>query len=384
MGPLDGYLILELASIGPAPFCAMMLADMGADVIRVDRASGAGEESWNQPALDVLNRGRRSISINLKHSEGVATLLQMVERADGMIEGYRPGVAERLGVGPDVCRDRNPKLVYGRMTGWGQTGPLATTAGHDINYIALAGALYPIGRADGPPPPPLNLVGDFGGGGMMLAFGMVCALLEMKGSGRGQVVDAAMLDGAALLTTMIYGWQAMEEWNQERGANLLDGGAPFYDTYETSDGRFVAVGSLESRFYSELLDRLGLVESDLPAQMDRASWPQMKQFFADTFRTKTRQEWCDLLEGTDVCFAPVLTLAEAPLHSHNVERGVFTTVAGLVQPAPAPRFDRSRVRAERPPPLPGQHTREILADFGYSESERATLLAVGAVREAVI
>ncbi|HUQ39090.1 MAG TPA: CaiB/BaiF CoA-transferase family protein [Acidimicrobiales bacterium] len=379
-GPLEGIRIIEVAGIGPGPFAAMLLSDMGAEVLRVDRAGSVRGGSADNPPIDLLNRGRRSVGIDLKHPDGVATLLALVEKADGLIEGFRPGVAERLGIGPDECLARNPRLVYGRMTGWGQEGPYALAAGHDINYIALAGALDPIGRAGQPPTPPLNLVGDFGGGALFLAFGVVCALLEARTSGEGQVVDAAMVDGSALLTTMFHSMTAMGFWNAERGTNLLDTGAHFYDVYETSDAKFVSIGSIEPQFYAELQRLAGLEGDDLPHQMDRSQWPAMKERVAAIFRTKTRDEWCALMEGTDVCFAPVLSLTEAPQHPHNVSRATFTEVAGVVQPAPAPRFSRTPGAISRPPSHPGQHTDEVLADWGLAADDVAKLRDAGAVR----
>ena len=363
-GPLHGLRVVEVAGIGPGPFCAMMLADMGADVIRVDRPSGPPPDADAPPPADVLNRGRRSIAVDLKTDEGVEVVLALAERADGLVEGFRPGVAERLGIGPEPCQARNPRLVYGRMTGWGQTGPYAPAAGHDVNYIALAGALWPIGRRDHPPVPPLNLVGDFGGGGMLLAFGMMCAIFEAQRSGRGQVVDAAMVDGAAVLTTMLHGFRAMGEWVDEREANLLDGGAHFYGVYETADGGYVSIGSIEPQFYAELLRRLGLGGEALPAQDDRAAWPALRARLEQVFRSRTRAEWCRLLEGTDVCFAPVLSLEEAPRHPHNTARGTFVEIAGVTQPAPAPRFSHTPAAVPGPPAHPGQHTAEILEELG--------------------
>ncbi|MBI2709029.1 MAG: CoA transferase [Actinobacteria bacterium] len=383
MGPLAGIRVIEIAGIGPGPFCAMVLADLGAEVVRVDRAasvtgSGAGADA--PPPADVMNRGRRSIGVDLKHPDGVATVLRLVESADALIEGFRPGVMERLRLGPDACHERNPRLVYGRMTGWGQDGPYAAAAGHDINYIALAGALDPIGRRGEAPVPPLNLVGDFGGGGMLLALGVCAALVEAGRSGQGQVVDAAMVDGAALLTTMFHAFRAMGIWHDERGTNLLDTGAHFYDVYECADGRYVSIGSIEPQFYAELLRLTGLEGTDLPWQMDRAQWPAMKEHLAGVFRTKTRDEWCALMEGSDVCFAPVLSLAEAPSHPHNVHRGTFTEVAGVVQPAPAPRFDRTPAGIGAPPPHAGQHTDEVLAAWaGLDGDDIAKLRESGAV-----
>jgi alpha-methylacyl-CoA racemase len=378
-GPLTGTKVVEIAGIGPGPFAAMLLADMGAEVIRVDRAKAVRGGDPAQPSWDLLNRGRRSVGVDLKHPDGVEAVLRLVEQADALIEGFRPGVAERLGIGPDQCQARNPKLVYGRMTGWGQDGPYATTAGHDINYIALAGALDPIGRAGGPPVPPLNLVGDFGGGAMFLAFGVVCGLLEAQRSGQGQVVDAAMVDGAAVLTTMFHAFRSIGMWSDDRGTNLLDTGAHFYDVYECADGKFVSIGSIEPQFYAELRRLAGLDESEWDAQMDRDQWPSLKQKLAGVFKARTRDEWCQLMEGTDVCFAPVLGLGEAPHHPHNQARGTFVEVAGTVQPAPAPRFSRTAPEISAPPAWPGQHTDEALADWGFSDAELAQLHEAGAI-----
>ena len=376
MGPLAGIKIIEIAGIGPGPYGAMLLADLGADVIRVDRSSrvGAmGPGDPNNPPADLLARGRRSVAVDLKHPDGVATVLDLVAGADALIEGFRPGVMERLGLGPDVCLDRNPKLVYGRMTGWGQEGPYAAAAGHDINYIALAGALEPLGRAGQQPTPPINLVGDFGGGGMLLAFGICAALLEAGRSGTGQVVDAAMVDGAASLMTMTWSFKHMGIWEDERGTNMLDTGAHFYDTYETADGKYVSIGSIEPQFYAELLRLTGLEGEDLPNQMDKTAWPELKERLASIFGTKTRDEWCEIMEHTDVCFAPVLAMDEAPHHPHILERRTFTEVAGLVQPAPAPRFSRTPGAIERPPSHAGQHTDEVLAEWGLAPERIAAL-----------
>jgi len=378
-GPLSGVRVIEIAGIGPGPFAAMMLSDMGAEVIRVDRAQSVRGGDPDRPPMDVLNRGRRSIGVDLKHPDGVQTVLRLVERADALIEGFRPGVAERLGIGPEDCMARNPALVYGRMTGWGQDGPYAPTAGHDINYIALAGALDPIGRAGAAPVPPLNLVGDFGGGGMLLAFGVVCALLSARSSGEGQVVDAAMVDGAAVLMALFHGLSAMGLWSEERGTNLLDTGAHFYDVYECADGKYVSIGSIEPQFYAELLRLTGLADAELPHQMDRSQWPAMKERLAEVFRAKTREEWCRLMEGTDVCFAPVLSITEAYDHPHNRQRQTFVEVAGVRQPAPAPRFSRTGVEVAGPPAHAGQHTDAVLADFGFGEEEIAKLRQAGAV-----
>ncbi|HLM62732.1 MAG TPA: CaiB/BaiF CoA-transferase family protein [Acidimicrobiales bacterium] len=379
MGPLAGLTVVEIAGIGPGPYCGMMLADMGADVIRVDRAQNVSGGDPALPPADLLARGRRSIGVDLKSPEGVEVVLALVEMADALLEGFRPGVAERLGIGPDECLARNPRLVYGRMTGWGQDGSYAQAAGHDINYIALAGALDPIGRRGEAPVPPLNLVGDFGGGGMLLAFGIACGLVEAQRSGQGQVIDAAMVDGAASLMTMTHAMRAMGIWEDERGTNMLDTGAHFYDVYETADGRYVSIGSIEPQFYAELLRLTGLEGEELPWQHDRSQWPALKERFAVLFRTKTRDEWCEIMEGTDVCFAPVLTIPEATHHPHNVERGTFVEVAGITQPGPAPRFSRTPGAIGAPPPHAGQHTDDVLADAGFDAERIAKLRASGAI-----
>jgi len=379
-GPLQGIRVIEIAGIGPGPFAAMMLADMGADVIRVDRAAVVKDEIPTGPSLDLLARGRRSVGVNLKHPEGVETVLRLVERADVLQEGFRPGVMERLGLGPEACLARNRRLVYGRMTGWGQEGPLSHAAGHDINYIAQAGGLGMIGRKGEPPIPPLNLVGDFGGGGMYLVFGILCALLERERSGRGQVVDAAMVDGAASLTTMFYMFQEMGVWNSERGTNMLDTGAHFYEVYETSDGEYVSIGSIEPQFYAELLEKTGLAGEDLPRQMERSGWEPLKGRLREIFKRKTRAEWCEIMEGSDVCFAPVLSAREAIAHPANRARGVFVEVEGTAQPGPAPRFSRTKPEIRSGPPHPGQHTGEVLADWGISREEIAKLRDSGAVK----
>jgi alpha-methylacyl-CoA racemase len=379
MGPLAGITVVEIAGIGPGPFCAMMLADMGAEVIRVDRAENvAGGDPANPPA-DLNNRGRRSIGVDLKNPDGVAVVLDLVEQADALIEGFRPGVAERLGIGPDACLARNPELVYGRMTGWGQDGPLAGAAGHDINYIALAGALDPIGRRGEAPVPPLNLIGDYGGGGMLLAFGVVCGVLEAQRSGQGQVVDTAMVDGAAVLMTMTHALRAMGIWDDERGTNMLDTGAHFYNVYETADGKYVSIGSIEPQFYAELLRLTGLEGEELPWQHDRVQWPALKERLAAIFKTKTRDEWSVLMEGTDVCFAPVLSIPEAIEHPHNVDRRTFVEVAGIRQPGPAPRFSRTAPEIATPPPHAGQHTDEILVAAGFDADRIAKLREAGAI-----
>jgi alpha-methylacyl-CoA racemase len=377
MGPLSGVKILEVAGIGPGPFAAMMLADMGADVLRLDRSGSVGRATG--PSREILNRGRRSVAVDLKNPEGIETVLRLVEEADALIEGFRPGVMERLGLGPEVCMARNPRLVFGRMTGFGQDGPMAQAAGHDINYIALAGTLEAIGRAGERPYAPLNLVGDFGGGGMLLAFGVLCALLERNQSGAGQVVDAAMVDGAAVLMTMMHGMQAVGFWNEERGTNLLDSAAHFYDVYETKDGKYISLGSIEPQFYAELLRLTGLDAADLPPQMDRSRWPELKVKIMEIFKSKTRDEWCEIMEGTDVCFAPVLSMKEAPTHPHNVHRSTFVENAGIVQPAPAPRFSRTPAEIQRPPANPGEHTSEALADWGFSNEDVRKLRASKAI-----
>jgi alpha-methylacyl-CoA racemase len=374
-GPLAGFRIIEVSGIGPGPFGAMMLSDMGAEMIRVERP---GATMWEDPSMDLLNRGRRCITIDLKQRSGVETLLRLVETYDGLLEGFRPGVMERLGLGPDVCLERNPGLVYGRMTGWGQTGPLAKAAGHDINYIALAGALHPIGRRGEPPTVPLNLVGDFGGGGLILAYGVVCALLERSRSGKGQVVDAAMVDGAATLMTIFHATQQLGFWSDERGTNIIDSGSHFYDSYETKDGKWISIGSFEPQFYALLLEKLGLDAEEFP-QMDQEQWPALKQRVGDLFLQRTRDDWCKLLEGTDVCFAPVLKIGEAREHPHNTARGTFVKINGVGQPRPAPRFDRTDSEISRPPAYPGEHTEEILSEAGWTSDEIADLKQQGAI-----
>jgi len=378
VGPLTGTRVVEIAGIGPGPFCAMVLADMGAEVVRVDRPGRAMGDPDTPPA-DILNRGRRSIAVDLKDPAGVEVVLELIASADALIEGFRPGVMERLGLGPDVGLARNPRLVYGRMTGWGQTGPYAASAGHDINYIALAGSLAHLGRAGEPPTPPINLIGDFGGGGMLLAMGICAGLVEAGRSGQGQVVDAAMVDGAALLMTMIHAFGAMGLWTDERGTNMLDTGAHYYDVYECADGRYVSIGSIEPQFYAELLRLTGLEGEDLPWQQDKAHWAELKVRLASVFKAKTMHEWCQVMEGSDVCFAPVLTMSEAPGHPHNVERQTFTEVAGVTQPAPAPRFSRTPGAIRRPPPHAGQHTDEILAEAGVDKARVAALRQAGTV-----
>lgn len=370
MGPLGGVRVIEFAGLGPGPFAAMLMSDMGAEVIRIAR-----KDSHKPSKHDVTARGRRTIALDMKKPDATAIALRLIEQMDALIEGYRPGVMERLGVGPEVCLQRNPRLVYGRMTGWGQTGPLAAAAGHDINYIALSGALHAIGPAGGKPVPPLNLVGDFGGGALYLAFGIVCALLEARRSGNGQVVDAAMTDGAASLMSAFYGLFAGGRWQDARGGNLLDSGAPFYDTYETRDGKWIAVGSLEPQFYRELVKRIGLPEAE--ADRDRGNWPTLQRKFAEIFRKKTRDEWDAILLGTDACYAPVLSLSEAPNHPHNLARRAFVEVGGVVQPAPAPRFSVTEAEVQGLPQ--GPDSAAVLAHCGFSSAEIENLMASGVI-----
>ena len=375
MGPLKGLKIIEMAGIGPGPFCGMVLADLGVEIIRVDRASAIGTGSKQ----DAANRGKKSIAVDLKSEEGVEVVLKLVETADAIFEGFRPGVMERLGLGPDVCLERNERIVFGRMTGWGQEGPLANAAGHDINYISLTGALAAIGRPGSPPVPPLNLIGDFGGGGMLLALGLLAALLESKESKKGQVVDAAMTDGSALLMTMIYSMYSSGMWKTSMGSNLLDGGSHFYDTYECKDGKFISLGSIEPQFYALLCQIAELDESIFGKQMSRDSWPEQKEAIKKIILDKTRDEWCELMEGTDVCFAPVLDMSEAPKHPHNVERKTFIDIEGVTQPAPAPRFSRTEPEVVSSPSIVGEHTDEVLTSIGFSDEDINTLKTSGAV-----
>jgi alpha-methylacyl-CoA racemase len=366
-GPLSGVRILEFEAIGPAPFAGMLLADMGADVLVIDRPTpsdlGLERERW----YDVMMRGKRSVTLDLKSPSAKEAALELIGRADALIEGFRPGVMERLGLGPEPSLERNPRLIYGRMTGWGQSGPLAPRAGHDINYIALAGVLNAFGRKGEAPALPLNLIGDFGGGGMLLGFGVACALVEAQRSGLGQVVDAAMVDGASLLAAMFSGFLASKSWSEERGTNTLDGGAPWYDVYETKDRKYVAIGAIETKFYQELVSKLEL--RNLPEQHDRARWPELRARFAECFASRTRDEWCKLFDGSDACFAPVLSFSEARRDPHNTARAGFIEVAGIVQPAPAPRFSRTRASVDRAPPERGQGGREALADWDFSANE---------------
>jgi len=385
-GPLAGVRVLEMSAIGPTPFCAMLLADLGADVVRVDRRSLAGERSGatsrvlaQAPERYVMHRGRRSVSIDLKHPAGRETVLRLTGQADALIEGFRPGVMERLGLGPRDCHDRNPRLVYGRMTGWGQDGPLSRTAGHDINYIALAGALNNFARAGQPPVPPVNLVGDMGGGGLFLAFGIVCALLEARGSGRGQVVDAAMTDGAATLTVLLRSMLAQGRWRDQPGTNFSDTGSPYYDVYAASDGKYVAVGAIEDPFWQELVGRLGIDEAELGDREDPANWPAIKERLARAFAQRTRQEWEQVFAGSDACVSPVLSLTEAPSHPYHQARGTFVERDGIVQPAAGPRFSRTPAHNSRRPPAPGEHTGEVLAAWGFPAGEISRLRAAGAI-----
>ena len=378
-GPLTGVKVLEIAGIGPGPFCGMLLADMGADVLRVDRLQASDLGLPVEPKYDIMSRGRRSIALDLKQSASIQTVLALTARADALIEGFRPGVTERLGLGPDACLARNPRLVYGRITGWGQDGPLAQAAGHDINYIALSGALHAIGRKGEAPVPPLNLVGDFGGGGMVLAFGIACALYEARASGKGQVIDAAMTEGVASLMAMFYGRMAAGHWRDQRGVNVLDTGAPWYDVYETADGKHVAIGSIEGRFYAELLARLGLDPTTLPGQFEYTRWPELRIAFTAAFKTRSRDAWCREMEGTDVCFAPVLSLAEAPQHAHNRARGAFAEIDGVTQPSPTPRFSRTPGVIARGAPRRGQGGAQALADWGFGKAEIEGFRAGGAL-----
>ena len=377
MGPLQGFRVIELAGIGPGPFCGMMLSDMGAEVIRVDRVGRGGSRRPN----DVLARNRRSIAVDLKQPEGVEVVLRLVESADALYEGFRPGVTERLGLGPDECMARNERLVYGRMTGWGQEGPLAHAAGHDINYIGLAGALHAIGEPGGKPVPPLNLIGDFGGGGMLLAYGLVCGMLEASRSGKGQVVDAAMVDGAASLMAMFFSMG--RGFRDERGSNMLDGGAHFYNTYETSDGKYVCVGSIEPQFYQLLVEKSGVDANRFGTQMANDQWPDFREELAQMFRSRTRDEWCEIMEGSDVCFAPVLSVFEAPDHPHNQHRKTFVEVDGVTQPAPSPRFSRTEPAISHAARSPGEDSRAVLTGAGFADDEVAKLVEAGVVDAAV-
>lgn len=385
MGPLHGLRVIEMAGLGPAPFCAMLLADMGATVLRIDRAASAdlGIDLGDDPRFDVLRRGRKSVALDLKKPEAVAAVKRLVARADVLIEGFRPGIMERLGLGPDELLAIRPSLVYGRMTGFGQDGPESARAGHDINYIALSGVLNMVGRQGSAPVPPLNLVGDFGGGAMFLAFGIMAALYERSHSNKGQVVDAAMVEGAAYLTAPLHGLAAMGLWNEERGTNILDSGAPWYDTYETADGKFVALGSIEHRFFGLLLAKLGIDPSTFPAQMDRDQWPVMRARFAEIFRSRTRDEWSEILGNDDTCVSPVLSMSEAPLHPHNVARATFIDIAGVVQPAPTPRFSRSRTDTPAAPARVGVGAEDTLLAWGLEAEDINILKNSGALQSVV-
>lgn len=375
MGPLTGIRVVEMAGIGPGPFTAMMLSDLGAEVIRVDRLShkGTGHRA------NVLNRGRKSIAVDLKNPRGVETTLRLIEQADVVLEGFRPGVMERLGLGPEECLSVNPRLIFGRMTGWGQTGPLSQAAGHDINYISIAGALGAMGYADRPPAPPLNLVGDFGGGAMYLLTGILAALVERATSGQGQIIDAAMTDGTASLLSPFFGLMAMNMWTTDRFSNRLDGGAFYYGSYECSDGKYISIGSLEPQFYALLLEKAEITDPEFQEQLDEAAWPAKREKLNQLFKTRTRQQWCDIMEGTDVCFAPVLDLKEAPTHPHNIDRKTFVELEGVVQPAPAPRFSRTQGEIQGPAAMAGEHTREVLSAWSFTDQEIGELQASGAI-----
>ena len=375
MGPLKGLQIIEMAGIGPAPFCGMVLSDLGANVIRVDRVTSAGSVSRQEAS----NRGKKSIAVDLKTTKGIEVVLNLVEASDALFEGFRPGVMEKLGLGPDVCLQKNKKIVFGRMTGWGQEGPLALAAGHDINYISLSGVLATIGRPGSPPVPPLNLIGDYGGGGMLLALGLVAALFETKSSEKGQIIDAAMVDGSALLMTMIYTMRGMGLWKDSLGSNFLDGGAHFYDTYECKDGKYISIASIEPKFYQLLREITPLEDSIFDDQLSRESWPEQKKALKEIFLKKTQQEWCDLMEGTDICFAPVLNMAEAPEHPHNKARDTFIELEGIIQPAPAPRFSRTVPEVYPAPAYVGEHTEEVLKSIGMQDSDIEDLKASGEV-----
>jgi Predicted acyl-CoA transferases/carnitine dehydratase len=381
MGPLTGIKVVEFAGLGPVPFCCMLLSDMGAEVIRIDRMTDSSDQTDGDARSYVLGRNRRSIAVDLKSKEGRELVKRLICGADVLVEGFRPGVMERLGLGPVDCDDINPRLIYGRMTGWGQDGPLSSTAGHDINFISLSGLLHCIGYKDSAPVPPLNLIGDFGGGALYLAFGIVCALVERSSSGKGQIIDAAMIDGVSSLMASLFSAIARGDWKNARGSNLLDGGAPWYGVYETKDGKYVSIGSVEERFYRELLERLGLDQQSLPSRDDRSGWAVLRKALADVFITKTRAEWCSILEGTDACFSPVLDPWEAPGHQHLAARDIFVDYEGVVQPRPAPRFSRTAPGIKRHPPVPGEHSRHILTELGYSEAEVEALIAAGVVEQ---
>ena len=379
-----GYRVVEIGGVGPTPFATMLLADLGADVVKIERPGGEPGVPRPRSSAEILLRGKRSVALDLKNPHSVDICLQLIERADVAVEGFRPGVAERLGLGPKQCHERNPKLIYGRMTGWGQDGPLSSTPGFDINYVSVAGALQPMGYRDRPPLPPLNLVGDFGGGGMLLAFGLVSAIVGASGSGRGQVVDASMVDGIALLMAQMHSFYASGEWTDTREANILDGGAPFYSVYECGDGQYVSVAAVEPSFYTAFLNALGLLGSDLPPQWDRQHWPATRQRFADVIATKTRDEWCQLSEGTDACVTPVLSPMEAFQHPHNQARNTFVSIEGVVQPAPAPKFSDTPGAIHAPPPQIGEHTGEVLHDWlAWDDTHIVRARETGATFDAV-
>jgi len=382
MGPLSSIKIIEIAGIGPGPMCAMLLADLGAEVIRIDRVQDSNLGLNRDPTKDVLLRGRRSIAVDLKNPEGIELVLQLIEQSDALTEGFRPGVMERLGLGPEVCLQRNPKLVYGRMTGWGQDGPLSQAAGHDINYISITGALNAIGREGEAPVPPLNLVGDFGGGALYLAMGVLAGVIESQKSGKGQVVDCAMTDGSASLMAMFYGMKGMGRWSEERGTNVIDTGSHYYNVYKTKDDKYISIASIEPKFYRELIEKSGLAnEPNLPKQTDDSSWEEMKARFITIFLSKTQAQWCDIMEGSDVCFAPVLNLEESIHHPHNVARNTFVEVAGVYQPAPAPRFDKTPCEISKPPSASGEDTQAILNDWGFDHTEIKRLLENQAIKQ---
>ena len=382
MGPLEGVRVVELAGIGPCPMCGMLLAELGADVLKIDRVlpSGLGVDIPREHRL--LERSRRSVAVDLKRPEGATLVLSLAEKADILVEGFRPGVTERLGIGPEDCRARNPRLVYGRVTGWGQSGPLAGAAGHDLNYIALTGALAAVGRAGQAPTPPLNLVGDYGGGALYLALGVVAALVEARRSGKGQVVDAAMIDGAASLMTAAYGLAGAGLSEETRGTNLLDSGAPFYEVYETADGQYIALAPIEPKFYAKLLERIGTDAGELPHTMDRSQWPALKAKLATIIKTRTRAQWVETLEGSDACFAPVLGMHEAAHHPHNQARGTFVKANGRWQPNAAPRFSRTPSAVRSPPAAPGAHTRDALGDWDVDSATIDRLLEDGVIVQA--
>lgn len=381
MGPLQGIKVVEFAGLGPGPFCAMLLSDLGAEVIRIDRQQALAGRADHNPRSQVMNRGRRSIAVDLKNPEAFAAVIRLINQSDALIEGYRPGVMERLGFGPDACMSSNPKLIYGRMTGWGQDGPLAMAPGHDINYIALTGTLNAIGRKDSPPTPPLNLVGDFGGGAY-LAMGLLAAILEARTSGQGQVVDTAMVDTAASMMTYFFGFSAGGNWLDERGNNYLDSGSPFYDTYETADGKWIAIGSVEAKFWRQTWQLLGLEAADLPPQHDRENWLETKTKVASAVKQKSREEWTSIFEGQEACVAPVLSITESATHPHIAARQTVVSVDGIEQPAPAPRFSRTNAELSLPPPARGEHSKAILHDWGFDAAEISALTDSGAVMQA--